>query len=89
MQSKHRGTTFLTVMSALIVTKASNTSMVISLPLRQINGPRTSWERSFKILPGAPLAVNDVNNDSTLLPTETVQHFIDTAFHQKHLNIGR
>ena len=40
-------------------------------------------------LPGAPLAVNDVNNDSTLLPTKTVQHFIDTAFHQKHLNIGR
>ena len=85
-------------MSASLVTQASNISILISLPLHQISGPRTSWERSLEILPGALLAVNDVNNDSTLIPghnlqliikddTEIVQHFIDTAFHQKHLNI--
>ena len=95
----------LASMSALLVTQglatASNVSLLISLPLCQTSGPRTSWERGLEILPGALQAVNDINNDSTILPghnlqliikddTDIVQHFIDLVFHHSeiHLNVA-
>ena len=90
----------LVSMSALLVTQglASNISLLISLPLHQASGPRTSWERGLEILPGALQAVNDINNDSTILPghnlqliikddTEIVQHFIDLVFHQSEIRL--
>ena len=86
-------------MSPLLVTQglASNVSLLISLPLDPTSGPRASWERGLEILPGALQAVNDINNDSTVLSgcnlqliikddTEIVQNFIDLAFHQKDMN---
>ena len=55
------------------VTKASNVSLLIALPLHPTSGPRVNWERGLEILPGAHLAVNDVNNDSTILPGHTLK----------------
>lgn len=64
----------LTIMSVLqTTTNASNMSLLIALPLHQASGPRTSWERGFEILPGARLAVKDINNESVLLPEHTLK----------------
>ena len=98
MQFELRVSILLALMSALVVTAASNISILLSLPLHQISEPRMSWERGFEILPGALLAVNDINNDSTILPghnlqliikneTEIVQQFVNLTFHQTHSNI--
>ena len=65
MQFKIRGSILLLVVVSLAWAK--NISILLSLPLHQTSGPRTSWERGFEILPGALQAVNDINNDSTLL----------------------
>ena len=78
---------------------ASNISILITLPLHPISGPRTNWERGLEILPGVLLAVSDVNNDSTILPghnlqlivkdnAEIVQHLIDFAFHQSEMPLN-
>ena len=97
-----QGFILLAAMSALLVVQASNISMLISLPLHPTSGPRVSWERGLEILPGALLAVNDINNDSTLLPGHTlkpvvinspesddieiVQQFVNLTFYHLYLN---
>ena len=90
---------FVALVLALSMTRASNISMLVSLSLHQPSGPRTRWERGFEILPGALLAVNDINNDSTILcghklqlitvdsgrdGIEIVQQFVNLTFHQMH-----
>ena len=97
-----RGFILLAAMSALLVAQASNISILISLPLHPTGGPSTSWERGFEILPGALLAVSDINNDSTLLPGHTlkpivvdspesddieiVRQFVNLTFYHLYLN---
>ena len=88
----------LAIISMLQMTTADNISMLVSLPLHQASGPRTSWERGLEILPGALLAVNDINNDSSLFSGHTlkllvvdsgrdefeiVRHFVNLTFYQQ------
>ena len=92
----------LTLILAPCATKASNISILVSLPLYQISGPKTSWERGFEILPGAHLAVSAINNDSTILrghnlqivvadsgrdENDILQKFVNLIFHQIHKKI--
>ena len=92
--------TLTSVQNVLCLTRAKNVSVLVSLQLHPLTGPRRSWERGLEILPGALLAVSDINNDSTILPgynlqlmiadsgrdkTEIVEQFINLAFyHEMH-----
>ena len=96
---------FIVLLAAISVpcmTKASNISILVSLPLHQISGPRMSWERGFEILPGAHVAVSGINNDSAILhghnlqlmvvdsgrdENDIVQQFLNLTFRQMYLNI--
>ena len=83
--------------------KASNmsVSLLIALPLHPTSGLKLGWERGLEILPGALQAVDDINNDSIILPGHTlkltvvdngrnqfeiVQQFFNATFHQ-HIDI--
>ena len=85
-----QGFTLLAAMSALLVAaQASNISVLISLPLYQTSGPSVSWERGFEILPGALLAVNDINNDSLLLPGHTLKPIVINSLESDDIEIVR
>ena len=90
-----------TLISAVCMVRGSNISILVSLPLHQTSRSRTSWDRGFEILPGALLAVSDINNDSTILCRDTlhvipvnsgrdgselVRQLVDLMFHRMHAN---
>ena len=92
----------LAVATALGLTKTNNISLIISLPLHYIRGPDADWKRGLEILPGAHVAVNGINEDSSILSehnlqlitvdsggneNEILQQFVDFTFHQSPLNI--
>lgn len=94
----------LSAISALQVAQAGDISILISLPLHPTSGPSLSWERGYEILPGALQAVNDINNDSTILPghnlrpividspqsddIEIVQQFVNLTFYHSDLRLN-
>ena len=96
--------TLTSIQNVLCLTSANNVSVLVSLQLHPLTGPRRSWERGLEILPGALLAVSDINNDSTILDgynlelvivdsgkdeTKVVQQFLNLKFHQEmHANLN-
>ena len=103
MQSLEISFCLLLVTAALGSTELMKTvSFIISLPLHISRGSDTSRDMGLEILPGADVAVNGVNEDSTILSNytlqqifldsgrdkvEILQQFVDLLFHQPHHNV--
>ena len=94
----------LACVSMLQMAKADNISLLISLPLHQdiVSVPHKGWERGLEILPGALIAVDNINNNSSVLPGhylqlifmehscheyEVLQQFFHYTFHNTHVNV--
>ena len=78
----------LAVTSTLGIT--SNISLIISLPLCYTRGSDTSWKRGLEILPGAYVAVNGINNDSSILSEQSLQLIVvdsERAVSYTHLTL--
>lgn len=90
--------------STLQIVKANNISLLISLSLHHVGSvPSTAWERGFEILPGALVAMDDINQNCSILPghnlhvtfvdrgrhdSEVLEKFVDLAYHDTHKNFA-
>ena len=75
----------LACVTMLQMAKADNISLLISLPLHQDNVSvrHKRWERGPEILPGALIAVDDINNNSSVLPGHYLQLiFMEHSYHK-------
>ena len=79
----------LAAISALQVVRAGDISILISLPLQPTSGPSLRWERGLEILPGALQAINDINNDSTLLPGHVLKLIVINSPESNDIEVVR